>query len=146
MERKEFLKTCGLACLGGVALASLLEGCTSANYFAQNSSTNNQITIRKSEFIKTEKDKQVQRKYILVNVAKLNFPICVYKINEEEYSALLMECTHRSCELKPEGDYLVCPCHGSEFSNRGIVRNPPAEENLKPLKITTDNENIYIQL
>ena len=146
MERKEFIKTCCRASLGGMALSTLLESCASANYFAQNIPANNQITIKRSEFIKVEKDREVQRKYILVKTDKLDFPICIYKINDREYCAMLMECTHRNCELKPEGDYLVCPCHGSEFSNRGVVRNPPAEENLKLYKLTTDNENIYIQL
>jgi len=146
MHRKEFIKTCGLACLGGVALTSLLEGCATANYFAQNSLTSNLITIRKNEFIKIGNDKQENRKYVLVKTDRLNFPICVYRIGDENYSALPMECTHKGCELQPNGDYLICPCHGSEFSNAGIVRNPPAEENLKPFKTTTDNENIYIQL
>ena len=135
-----------MACLGGVALASLLEGCASTNYFAQNTLSDNRITIRKSEFITLEKDKQVKRKFVLVRTERLNFPVCIYRIGEDGYSALPMACTHKGCELQPNGDYLICPCHGSEFSNLGMVRNPPAEENLKPLKITTDNENIYIQL
>ena len=57
-----------------------------------------------------------------------------------------MECTHRSCELETEGNYLMCPCHGSEFTNKGIVQNPPAEHNLKTFNLKIDNENIYIQL
>ena len=146
MDRKEFIKTCCLACAGGVVLTTLLEGCASANYFAQTSFASNQITIKKSEFIKIEKGKTEQRKYVLVETNKFNNPICVYKLNDDNYSALLMHCTHRDCELKPEGNYLVCPCHGSEFNNKGEVIHPPAEENLKTFKIITDHENIYIQL
>ena len=146
MERREFVKTCGFACLGGTALVTLLQSCASSNYFAQTVFENNQIAIKKTEFVKTEKDKSVQRKYVLVKSEKYNYPICVYKTIEENYIALLMECTHNSCELQPYGDYLICPCHGSEFTNKGIVQNPPAEENLKAFNIKTDNENIYIQL
>ncbi|MGP8215363.1 MAG: ubiquinol-cytochrome c reductase iron-sulfur subunit [Bacteroidia bacterium] len=146
MHRKEFIKICCISCLGGTALISLLEGCAGSNYFAQNTMANNQITIKKSEFIKVDKEKQSHRKYVLVKSDSLNFPICIFKISEDTYSALLMECTHRGCELQPAGDYLSCPCHGSEFTNRGIVQNPPAEENLKTFKTTTDNENIYVQL
>ena len=146
MERREFIKTCGFACLGGVTLSMLLQDCVSSNYFAQNTFENNRIIIKKSEFIEVEKEKQVQRKYVLVKTDKLSFPICLYKLAEEKYSALFMECTHRGCELQPGGDYLTCPCHGSEFTNRGIVQNPPAEENLKTFKTTTDHDNIYIQL
>lgn len=146
MDRKEFIKTCGFACLGGAALTALLQSCASTNYFAQTVFSNNQIAIKKTEFIKMEKDKTVQREYVLVKSEKYNYPICIYKTGEENYSALLMQCTHKGCELRPTGSYLICPCHGSEFNNKGVVQNPPAEENLKTFKIITDNENIYIQL
>jgi len=146
MDRRGFIKTCGFACAGGTALALLLQSCASANYFALNTLENNLITIKKSEFIKVDTVRQIQRKYVLVKIDGLSFPICVFKISEGVYSALFMQCTHRGCELQPGGDYLICPCHGSEFTNRGIVQNPPAEENLKTFKTTTDNDNIYIQL
>ncbi len=146
MDRKEFIKTCGIACLGGSALSIFLQSCASANYFAAATFSENKIILRKAEFIRTEKEKVTQRKYVLVKTEKLNYPVCIYKTEEEEYTALLLECTHKGCELHPSGDYLICPCHGSEFTNKGIVQNPPAEENLKTFLITTDHENIYIQL
>ncbi|MES2559892.1 MAG: Rieske 2Fe-2S domain-containing protein [Bacteroidota bacterium] len=146
MDRKEFLKTCGVACLSGATLITFLESCSSANYFAKTSTEGNRIAIKKSEFISVEKDKTTARKYVLVKTEKLNFPICLYKLSELEYSALLMECTHKGCELQPQGEYMICPCHGSEFSNKGVVQNPPAEQNLQSFKTITDNENIYIQL
>jgi cytochrome b6-f complex iron-sulfur subunit len=146
MERKEFIRTCGYACLGTLAISALLEGCVSANYFAQTSLSGSIITIKKSEFIKVENGKTVARKFVLVKNEKLNFPICLYKLTETEYSALLMECTHKGCELNAQGEYLVCPCHGSEFSNTGAVQNPPAEQNLQSFKTSTDDANIYIQL
>ncbi len=146
MDRKEFIKTCGFACIGGTALAALLESCASTNYVAETTLNNNQITIKKTEFVKIKNNKTVPHKYILLRSDKYAFPICVYKHSDESYSALLMQCTHNGCELQAQGDYLVCPCHGSEFSNKGIVQNPPAEVNLKTFQIKTDNENIYIQL
>ena len=146
MNRTEFIKTCGFICIGGSALSTLLQSCAGGNYFAQSTSSNTQVTIKKTEFVKMDQEKQVQRKYVLLKSDKFNFPICIFKIGEDTYSALLMECTHNGCELQPQGDNLLCPCHGSEFSNKGVVQNPPAEENLKTFTIKTDNENIYIQL
>lgn len=146
MKRKEFIKTCGFACLGGMTMTSLLQGCASANYFAQGSLVNDQLIVSKSEFFHTQKDGIIQRQFVLLESPKHAFPICMYKHDEDEYSALLTRCTHKGCELKPQGDYLVCPCHGSEFTSRGNVQHPPAEENLQSFKIATDNENIYIQL
>ena len=146
MHRKEFIKTFCVACVSGAALSTIVQSCAGTNYFAQSAISGSQLVIRKTEFIKTGKEKPVQRKYLLVKTVQLHFPICIYKINEERYSSLLLECTHKSCELNPQGDFLVCPCHGSEFTKTGEVQNPPAEENLKTFITTTDNDNIYIQL
>lgn len=146
MDRKEFIKTCGLACLGGIATVLINQACTGTHYVTATVSQNKLLTIRKSEFEKTGKDNRGLRSYILVKPAELNFPVCIYYLGGNGYSALLLECTHSGCELSPRGDFLVCPCHGSEFSKLGVVQNPPAENNLKSFKITTDDENIYVQL
>lgn len=146
MHRKNFIKSCGILCMGGTAVAALLESCGTPLYFAQTSIDENKLAIKKSEFISVVKEKTSQRKFVLVKHEKLQYPICIYRHNENEFTALYTECTHRGCELKPNGEYLVCPCHGSEFTNKGVVQNPPAETNLKQFAITTDDENIFIQL
>ena len=145
MNRKEFIKTCGLACIGSGSIA-LLVGC-SANYYAINSLTNNRISIKKSEFIEVKKDKNVARKFVLVRIERLGFPIYLFKKEDDIYHASLLECTHRGCEVQPNGgQFLQCPCHGSEYSNAGIVQQGPAERDLRTYNTTTDHENIYIQL
>ncbi len=144
MNRKEFIRTCGFACLSGSTLLALLESCASTNYYAKTIYNNNKIIISKSEFIENVKNRKIKRKHVFVNHDKYNFPICVFKLNEEIYTALLMECTHKGCELIAQGDFLVCPCHGSEFTNHGQVLNPPAEQNLKSFKTIVDTDNIYL--
>jgi len=146
MDRKGFIKSCGMACLGGSAMAVLLESCATGSYFAKSNNTQNQIIIPKSEFISFSKGKTNDRKYVLVKHEKFSYPICIYKLDEENYSALLMQCTHKGCELKPQGNYLACPCHGSEFDNKGVVQNPPAEQNLQNFQTKADNKNVYINL
>lgn len=145
MDRKQFIKTCGAACLGAAAVA-WLPSCKSLSYYAVAARKNNQLVIRRSEFIKTDNGKTSIRPYILVKSDELNYPICIYRLNENAYSALLMECTHKSCELHAGGDYLICPCHGSEFTRLGQVQNPPAEQDLRSFKVTTDEENLYVAL
>ncbi len=146
MDRKIFIKTCGFACMGSTLLAVMIESCANTNYVAQASYTNDKITIKLSEFINNTKGNTTQLKHILVRHDKFNFPICVFKINEENYSALLMKCTHNGCELLAQGDFLICPCHGSEFNIQGVVQNPPAELNLQVFKTSIDNENIYLYI
>ncbi len=145
MERIDFIKQCGKLCLGGLFVTELLQSCT-GNYFAISKMQNNQITLSKNEFIEMKNGKTKIRKFVLLRTEKLNFPICVYRLDENHYSALYMECTHNHCELNPNGDFLVCPCHGSEFNNKGQVQNPPAENDLQTFKVIVDHENIYVQL
>lgn len=104
------------------------------------------MVIRRSEFLKNENGRTTTRPYLLVKTEELNYPICIYRLNENSYSALLMECSHKGCELQAGGDYLICPCHGSEFTRMGQVQNPPAEQDLRSFKVTTDEENLYITL
>ncbi len=146
MDRNEFIKTCGYACFGGTAFMAFLQSCASTTYYAQTVLEYNRIIIKKSEFLKTDKEKITDRKFVLVKADNFGFPIYVYKVNEEKYSALLMQCTHKGCELQPQGTFLACPCHGSEFTNEGMVQNPPAERNLLTFKTSTDDENIFIHL
>lgn len=145
MKRREFIKDCGFICFGTIGGSLMLQGCAS-NYYALSTTENNKITIKKTEFVSIKKGKTENRKYILVKIEAIQFPIFLYKQNDNEFTALLMNCTHKGCELQPHGEYLICPCHGSEFNNRGKVQNPPADEDLKQYKTFTDNENIYIQL
>ena len=145
MERRIFIKNCGFTCFTVVGITAFLEGC-GTNYFAQTNIHNNLITIKKTEFLKEVNNKTKERKYVLIKVEKVESTIILYKNSNTAYSALLMLCTHKGCELQPNGDFLVCPCHGSEFTNKGKVINPPADEDLRQFKTTVDNENIYIQL
>ena len=146
MHRKYFIKTCGLICIGGAALSALLESCSSSLYYAQYKISENKLTVKKSEFTEIKSEKIKQRKFVLLKTEKLAFPVCIFKHNENLFTALYMECTHRGCELKTNGSFIVCPCHGSEFTNAGVVQNPPADKNLKQFLTTIDDENIYILL
>lgn len=146
MDRKQFIKTCGFACLGGTALATLLQSCGSANYFAQTTLAGNLLSVKKAGFVVTAKSKPAFRKFVLVKTGGFDFPICLFRIADDRFNALLMRCTHRGCELQAQGSYLACPCHGSEFDNAGKVQHPPAERDLQTFQTTTDHENIYIHL
>lgn len=141
MERRDFLKSCVAACAAGSVLAIALQSCKTA-FVATSTLENNQLKVKKSEF--TDENAQT-RAFVVLRSEKLNFPIAVYKSNET-YTALSTQCTHSGCEIQPNKVSLVCPCHGSEFSNTGKVLNPPAERELKQYTITTDTDYFYVQL
>jgi cytochrome b6-f complex iron-sulfur subunit len=144
MERKEFIKQGCSLCVGGLFLSAFLQSCATT-YYATAVLQGSVLQVKKSEFTEVKKDVAKQRPFVLVRHEKMRFPIALYK-TEGGYSALLMECTHNSCELSPHGDYLICPCHGSEFNKNGQVQNPPAENDLRTFKVTHDNESIFIHL
>ena len=142
MERKDFIQHCGFACLGGAMFFSMLEGCNSTKIVSGKISDSDLVVPVSYFLIKENK----YRKYIVVQNEKLSYPVCVYRFNEQDYSALLMRCTHQGTELQVFGDKLACPAHGSEFSNKGVVRNGPADTNLRTFPVTVQNNQINISL
>lgn len=150
MERRKFVKTCCGAAIGIPILASTLQSC-GAIYYASATKENNRLMVKKSEFWQVKpagrtgrKDKKVNRVFVLVKTGDMDFPICLYKTDKDTYSASLLHCTHRGCELNVGGGIYTCPCHGSEFSVTGKVLEGPAIRDLKTFKTETDDENIYI--
>lgn len=144
MQRREFIKGCGAICMGAVGMSALLQSCVTGNYYARTSASDKGIVIKRSEFTYIKKEQVLQRKYVLVLSETYPSPIFLYRQDEDEFSAVLMYCTHKGCDLRPNGNNLLCPCHGSEFSNTGKVLNPPAEKDLKIFQTVVDKQNIYI--
>lgn len=132
----------GLSCIG---ISASMSSCSSVHHVA-GLNNNNSILVSRSEFIHTKGDKKALRRYIIVRVENLNFPIVVYRFSETDFKALLLRCTHQSYELNVSGDLISCAAHGSEFTNKGDVVQGPAEQSLKSFPITIDENNIYIQL
>ena len=126
-------------------VAPVLSSCQSTHY-ANGTIEPNGLSIPKSEFTYLKKEKPMIREYILVRNDKLEFPIYLYRFSDNEYSALLMKCTHQGNELQASGDHLNCSAHGSEFNNKGVVAQGPAENNLRSFKVSLDKEKIFIDL
>lgn len=145
MERRIFIKNAYLTCTGISILGTTLQSCSSIHTVVSHLD-NNRLVLKKLDFIFFKKEKQMIRKWVLVKTEKLPFPIGVYRFDADKYAASYLECQHQQCEVEPEGDYLQCPCHGSEYSNTGKLQQGPAEADLKTFPITTDENNIYILL
>ncbi len=145
MQRRDFIKSSGLTCAGALGLSWILQACSTQKYISNAKVENNKITISKSEFIVLKKEKQIEQKFIIIKTF-LEYPIALYKISDNEYYALYLQCTHQGCELNPHETMMVCPCHGAEFTPTGNVSQGPAEKKLKSFITSNDKENIYIQL
>jgi cytochrome b6-f complex iron-sulfur subunit len=139
MDRKEFLTRIGLIsvavpCFG---LASIMSGCKTPVYIAH-SINDSKITVKISDF--------GNNRFVLVKNTRLPAPLYLSRISENNYTALLMLCTHKECELSPAGNILICPCHGSQFSDSGKVLSSPAQKDLRKYTVTIEEGNIIIQL
>ena len=143
MNRKEFIKTCGFACAGALVFGSTLHSCSSIK-MVPGIIKGDVIIVNISDFI-IEKDNSF-RKYVIVQNDQLKFPISLYRINDHQFSALWMQCTHQGNELTAYGDRLQCSAHGSEFDKNGKVTNGPASNNLKTFPVVKEKELIKISL
>jgi Rieske Fe-S protein len=134
-----------MACLSGGFLSASLSGCAATHYAAGVMEPSG-IAVSKSDFTYYRKEQTLVRKYIIVQNEKLKFPIYLYRFSENDFSALWMECTHQGTELQASGDALHCPGHGSEFSNRGVLSQGPAEKNLRSFPVSVLENKILIDL
>ena len=145
MNRKEFLKTCGFGCMAGIAGVSFLQSCSSSQVLTKDIvGSDIWVPIRDFE-IKNNGDAAF-KKYIIIQNEILQNPICVYRFDEFTYTALLMKCTHQGTELQVFGDKLQCAAHGSEFNNKGVVENGPANADLRKFPILIENNILKISL
>jgi Rieske Fe-S protein len=145
MDRNDFIKTCGFACLCGSALSTVFESCSTSKILSGNIIGDNLIVTLK-DFDTNSDDEKLYKKYVIVQNEQLKFPICVYRFNENDYLAIWMRCTHQGNELQVFGDKLQCPAHGSEFDNNGKVKNGPADRPLRTFPVTIENKHLKISL
>ncbi len=116
-------------------VTSLLEGCTSLRT-VQAVRDGGMLRIPLSEFASFSA--------MIVEDAGLPAPVFVSHF-EGNYSAVLMQCTHKRCTVQPVGRALVCPCHGSEYELNGIVVKKPAERNLIAFPVSIERNHLVIR-
>ena len=145
MDRKDFIKACGFACVGGIGMAGLMQSCTSTKIMSGKIMADDLVVAIKDFEIKNSGNTYF-KKYIVIQNDFLQYPICVYRKNENEYTALWMRCTHQGTELQVFGDKLQCPAHGSEFNNTGTVQNGPADTKLRTFPVTIEKDQLKISL
>ena len=145
MNRKDFIINSCAVCLSATAISSLFTSCTATKYITGNLGKDG-LTISKDEFRIKQKRNTTHRSLLIIRNDALQYPICVYRFNDQEYSALWMQCTHQGAELQASGDFLQCPAHGSEFNNKGKVMNGPADINLRTFPVTVTNNELFIDL
>lgn len=138
MERRLFIKSSCKACLGvaiaGTAL-TLLEGCASLPLY-KTKADNGVLSVPESQFAET--------KQLIVRNMQMDYDIFLVKKDDQNYTALYMQCSHRDQPLTATENGLHCTTHGSSFDLDGNVLKEPATAPLKQFKTETKNSLIHI--
>ena len=145
MDRRKFIKNSCAACISASAITSVFSSCSSVRYISGVLGKDG-VTIDKNEFISKKKNKNEYLPFIIVRNEALQYPVCVYRFSDNEYTALWMQCTHQGTELQASGDRLQCPAHGSEFDNKGAIKTGPADKALRSFPVTISNNQLFIDL
>lgn len=145
MDRKNFIRNSCIACFSAGGVTTLLSSCTNTRYITGTLGKNG-LTLDPKEFIINSSGDATHHSFIIVRNEALQYPICVYRFSDKNYSALWMRCTHQGAELQASGDYLQCTAHGSEFDNKGTVKNGPANRNLRNFPVTITGNKLFIDL
>lgn len=143
--RQAVLKTCGMACLSTSVLTAALTSCSSVYYAQAPRIKGWAIQISKKEFDLDPNGKR-QRPFMVVEMKNQTHPIYLRRVGGDNFTAVLMQCTHQGNDLNAHDGYLSCPAHGSEYDTDGRVTEGPAEDSLKRYTVTTDEQYIYINI
>lgn len=145
MNRKDFIIKCGFCSIGLITGTAILSSCTPTKYL--------QVPLRDSGLKVAIKEFEYEKKgvvelhsYIVLHNPQLQYPVALFRRENNQYSALLMRCTHQGTELNVYGDRLQCPAHGSEFTHQGNVQNGPADEQLRKFPVTVVGNHLTINL
>jgi nitrite reductase/ring-hydroxylating ferredoxin subunit len=142
MDRKAFLIKGCLGCAGVLIGTTILESCAPGKHVAGTMADSGMLV----DLDKFEGKDGKSVGYVVVRNDSLQYPVCVYKLSDASYSAVLLRCTHQGAELQVAGDRLTCPAHGSEFDNKGIVKEGPASENLRSFPVSVRGSQLFIDL
>ena len=145
MDRREFIKNSCTACLSATVIGTAITSCTATRYISGTLGKDG-LFVDTNEFVTKQNGKTVYRSFVIVRNDALQYPVCVYRLNDNEYSALWMRCTHQGTELQASGDRLQCTAHGSEFDNKGSVKTGPADRSLRNFPVTVSNSQLFIDM
>ena len=146
MNRRKFIGTTCLSCVGGAIGLSLVQSCSTTTSLVNAEISGSDLVVPTDRFKRSGKDDNSYRSSIVVSNNQLSNPICVYRIDQNTYHAFLLLCTHQGAELQVFGDKMECPAHGSEFDINGVPTNGPATEPLRSFPVTVTDNQLLISL
>lgn len=68
--------------------------------------------------------------------------VILVRTSKTEVQGLSAVCPHKGCSVAPDGDVLVCPCHGSRFRLDGAVVQGPATRDLEKFPVAVSGDSV----
>ena len=139
MERRKFIKSSCNVCLLAASgfFLSELSACSPAYKIIKSEIVNDSVQMPLSAF--------AQSPFLLLRPKGWYYDIAVQK-KDDQYEALLLQCTHQNNQLVPTGNGFTCSLHGSQFNKEGIVTKGPAENPLKKFSTSVNQDQLIIHL
>jgi len=135
MDRRGFIATACLACLGGGSLPALLSSCA-ADDIITGDVADGKIRIP----LPLPGTGPVR----IVRAAGFPDAIALVSGAGGEIHALILRCTHADNPLTPGPGGYTCSLHGSRFDIEGRVTRGPATRPLRTLMTTVSGESLSI--
>jgi nitrite reductase/ring-hydroxylating ferredoxin subunit len=139
-DRRKFIKSsCNLCLLAaGGLLFSELTACSPASKVLKVPVTGNNVQIPLNSF--------ATQPLLIVRPSGWYYDIAVRKTTENNYEALLLQCTPQQNQLTVNPAGYKCNLHGSQFDENGRVVKGPAELPLKRFNTTLNPDQLIIHL
>ena len=140
IERRKFLSSACKACLftGAGFLLSDLIACGPATKIIRLPVTQNTVSLPISSFSKEPLQ--------IVSPEGWMYNIAVRKTTDDQFEALLLQCTHQQNQLIASPNGYICTLHGSRFKLDGQVQKGPAALPLKKFSTETNQDFLIIHL
>lgn len=135
LSRRDFCLICVAIPLGVIAQ---LSGCASAFVFHAEVA-NGRAFVPFEQF-------NDETTAVVVKAKGMAHPVVVMRDDQGNYSAVSGRCTHQGCDIRPSGQFLKCPCHGSTFTRDGAVVRGPAKASLAPIPLEISAHGIKLLL
>lgn len=140
MKRKEFIKSSCLACMGVLTAGVAINSLTSCVSFpvVKLASKDQKLFV---DLISLN-----QNKMNIIRPSDLDYDVFVHELENGEFIALILKCTHQDWNLAANPKGFNCSLHGSAFDINGKVVQGPATKSLKRLNYFKDNNQLIISL
>ncbi len=141
MDRRNFLKCSGKACVGvglGMVLNSfLLQSCGAGLSVLKLEQQAGGVTVPLTKFEASN--------FLMLRVKDFPFDIGVQKNDDNSFLALVLMCPHADQPLTKAGNGYICTLHGSRFAKNGDLLKGPSTLPLYELPIKEENGFLKIQ-